>query len=52
MPTSADWAPHMEFMSLLSTLPTRQRVAAGESKVAIAKDLGVGRATLYRALPQ
>lgn len=28
----------------------RQRVAAGESKVAIAKDLGVGRATLYRAL--
>ncbi len=28
MPTSADWAPHMEFMSLLSTLPTRQRVAA------------------------
>ena len=30
----------------------RQRVAAGESKVAIAKDLGVGRATLYRALAQ
>lgn len=28
----------------------RQRVAAGESKVAIARDLGVGRATLYRAL--
>lgn len=27
----------------------RQRVAAGESKVAIAHDLGVGRATLYRA---
>ena len=30
----------------------RRRVAAGESKVAIAKDLGVGRATLYRALAQ
>lgn len=30
----------------------RQRVAAGESKAAIAKDLGVGRATLYRALAQ
>ena len=30
----------------------RQRVAAGESKVAIAKDLGVSRATLYRALAQ
>ena len=28
----------------------RRRVAAGESKVAIAQDLGVGRATLYRAL--
>lgn len=28
----------------------RQRVAAGESKTAIAEDLGVGRATLYRAL--
>lgn len=27
-----------------------RRVAVGESKVAIAKDLGVGRATLYRAL--
>lgn len=30
----------------------RRRVAAGESKVAIAKDLGVGRATLYRALAE
>lgn len=30
----------------------RQRVAAGASKVAIAKDLGVGRATLYRALAE
>lgn len=28
----------------------RHRVAAGESKTQIAKDLGVGRATLYRAL--
>lgn len=28
----------------------QSRVAAGESKVAIAKDLGVSRATLYRAL--
>lgn len=28
----------------------RRRVAAGESKVALAKDLGVGRATFYRAL--
>nr|WP_290221126.1 helix-turn-helix domain-containing protein [Corynebacterium atrinae] len=27
-------------------------MAAGESKVAIAKDLGVGRATLYRALAE
>lgn len=27
-----------------------QRVKAGESKVAIAQDLGIGRATLYRAL--
>lgn len=30
----------------------RQRVAAGESGVAIAQDLGVGRATLYRALAE
>lgn len=30
----------------------RQRAAAGESKVAIAKDLGVSRATLYRALAE
>lgn len=30
----------------------RRRVAAGESKIAIAKDLGVGRATLYRALSE
>lgn len=28
----------------------RQRVAAGESKVAIAQDFGISRATLYRAL--
>lgn len=30
----------------------RERVAAGEAKAAIARDLGVGRATLYRALAQ
>ncbi|WP_230581931.1 helix-turn-helix domain-containing protein [Corynebacterium glutamicum] len=29
---------------------SRTRADAGESKVAIAKDLGVSRATLYRAL--
>ncbi|WP_370687001.1 helix-turn-helix domain-containing protein [Corynebacterium sp. CCUG 71335] len=28
----------------------RKRVEAGESKVTIAKDLGIGLATLYRAL--
>ena len=28
----------------------RQRVEAGESKAAVARDLGVGRSTLYRAL--
>lgn len=28
----------------------RRRADAGESKVAIAKDLGISRATLYRAL--
>ena len=30
----------------------RRRADAGESKVAIAKDLGVSRATLYRALSE
>lgn len=30
----------------------RRRVESGESKVAIAQDLGIGRATLYRALAE